>query len=101
MHGERASMRLAAMLALLGVLSLTACGGGSTGGGTPPAPTPTPNAADDCPASGTLPSSIARGSAAKTIRRVLRTANIPRYVPGEIAVTYASSASPALSGKRI
>lgn len=94
-------MRLAAILVLLGLLSLTACGGGSTGGGTPPAPTPTPNAADDCPASGTLPSSIARGSATKTIRRVFSTAKIPRYVPGEIAVTYAGSASPALSGKRI
>ncbi len=93
-------MRLAAILALLAFVPLTACGGGSTGG-TPPAPTPTPNTADACPTSGTLPSSVTTGSTTRATRRVFSRANIPHYVPGEIAVTYARDASPTLNGTRV
>jgi subtilisin family serine protease len=38
---------------------------------------------------------------AQKIRRGVRGANAPRYVPGEIAVTYASSASPQLAAARV
>jgi len=101
---------------------LSACGGG--GGGVNPSPTPTPtptpqttgtpvpivpgpDAAADCPSTGSLPTSVARqsfatGFAASTqeaVRRrgVMRAAGSARYVPGLITVTYdAATGSSAL-----
>ena len=81
---------------LLGTFVLAACGGG---GGSTPAPTPTPTptlppgqAAEDCPTSGSLPSSTVRGTPAQVRHAAPSSTGAARYVPGTIVVTYAASA---------
>ncbi len=92
----RSGLQTGAMLAIATLL-LSACGGGGGGGGgTPPTPTPTatpiPNAAA-CPTSGSTPQSVAVGAASGR-RSVSVGTPGGQYVPGTLAVTYASDARP-------
>jgi subtilisin family serine protease len=82
-------------ISILGVaaLFLSACGGGG-GGGVTPNPTPTPTKAPQsaaCPSSGSLPSSASSRGVALARRMPAPTASVS-YVPGVLAITYASAA---------
>lgn len=94
-------MRFPTLLALAGMISLTACGGGS--GGVSPSPGSTsPAVSVDCPSSGAIPSSITSGVSTQTLRRAVSGSNnAERFVPGEIAVTYSAATAPQLHGTRI
>ena len=88
-------MRLLGALALAGMVCLTGCGaGGSLGsilGGATPAPSPSVASAD-CPTSGALPSGIGVAARAQTtVRRPVIGTAVPRYVPDQLAITYASA----------
>lgn len=83
-----------AVLGIAAVLALTACGGGG-GGATPSVqPTPVPNYAVDCPSSGASPSSVTTG--VQSVGRMPSRAASPQYVPGAIAVQYASEEADAI-----
>lgn len=94
-------MRFLGVLALAGIVALTACGGG--GGSITPTPQPSSNNVADCPSSGTLPTSIAAGGSMQTVRRgISGSASEQRFVPGELAVSYAQgSAAPQLRGTQL
>lgn len=90
------SLRLLCVLALAGMSSLTACGG--SGGGilgilpTPaPTSTPAPVASLACPTTGSLPTSVAVAAGnSESVRRGVPAASPgQRYVPGQLAVSYA------------
>lgn len=84
-------MRFLTLLAMAGIISLTACGGGGLGSILSPAtPSPAPgNSSADCPASGAAPSAVVTGAGTQTLRRgVSGSDGVSRFVPGEVAVTY-------------
>jgi Subtilase family len=98
-------------ISLLSVVALVlaACGGGggSSNGGTPPittvTPTPLPPSGGggpspapqsvSCPTTGSSPTSVAFTTGAQDVKRAVPSASTARqYVPGALAVTYASDA---------
>lgn len=87
----RSSFRACAALAT--GLILTACGGGSSGGGITPVgqSTTPPSYAVDCPSSGAAPAAAARIADASAIGRLPSRAPQTPYVPGAIAVQYAGN----------
>lgn len=90
--------RLLSVPALTGMLALTACGGGGGIGdiiNNLPTPTPAPPSTLACPTSGSLPTSAAVGTQSQSTRRAVPSAPAgPQYVPGQLAVTYASGMTP-------
>lgn len=105
-------MRRLSVLTLAGIVSLSACGGGS-GGGTPPTPTPAPSSTPTtapstplavCTTSG-APQSIARSSMAESLpRRMYRGGPAVSQASGVIEVTYDRTtflhARPEIGAKR-
>lgn len=89
-------MRLLGWLALAGMVSLTACGGAGTSlsniiGSATPTPAP-PVSTADCPSSGSAPTALVQSSTQSSLRRSAAGAVAPpRYVPDELAVTYAAA----------
>ncbi len=87
----RSVYRVSAAFAVA-ALTLTACGGGAGGVGPTTNPTPTPTSTVSsvltCPASGSLPSSVAVGRRRIPVARVKN----PGVVSGTLAVTYTHAA---------
>lgn len=110
----KSTMRIAGLLAVLG-MTLSACGGGGGGGTTQPpipqvtpTPTITPAVSADCPTSGSLPSSVAQQSLSRSSMRArsVNPGGTSDVVPGTLIVTYRAPAvsdrvSASLAARRV